>query len=388
MKTKTVLYVDMWKGEWIQELKLSGINRYAHKLAWRIIPISEEMSRPKSLAGVLSRLNPAGCIVECSAAHDDLPPSLFGKIPAVYLDCQPSLYGSKATKIILDNAATVRLAFHELSVNLPSAYAVVGYRNRRPWSTTREKIFRTIAEESGKPCAVFRRRTESDEARAWRLAQWVAALPAKTAIFAANDVTASEVVAACRRCGRKIPSEITLTGVDNIEAVCETATTKLSSIQVDFELAGYRAAKALDELMVRGRRKKTGPELFGPMMPVRRESTLGYGRRYEPRILQVVEKIRREALHGLTARDAMAGITGSRRLFEMRFREAMGHGVLDEILHVRLEHVCRLLAETDTPIGAIADFCGFNDNSTLAKLFRRRFGCSLLAWRKANRRKP
>ena len=124
------------------------------------------------------------------------------------------------------------------------------------------------------------------------------------------------------------------------------------------------------------------------MMPVRRESTLGYGRRYEPRILQVVEKIRREALNGLTARDAMAGIIGSRRLFEMRFREAMGHGVLDEILHVRLEHVCRLLAETDTPIGAIADFCGFNDNSTLAKLFRRRFGYSLLAWRKANRRKP
>ena len=69
MKTKTVLYVDMWKGEWIQELKLSGINRYANKLAWRIIPISEEMSRPKPLAGVLSRLNPAGCIVECSAAH-------------------------------------------------------------------------------------------------------------------------------------------------------------------------------------------------------------------------------------------------------------------------------------------------------------------------------
>ena len=50
MKTKTVLYVDMWKGEWIQELKLSGINRYANKLAWRIIPISEEMSRPKPLA--------------------------------------------------------------------------------------------------------------------------------------------------------------------------------------------------------------------------------------------------------------------------------------------------------------------------------------------------
>ena len=98
-----------------------------------------------------------------------------------------------------------------------------------------------------------------------------------------------------------------------------------------------------------------------------------------------MELIRREACNGLTAREAMKGIKGSRRLFEMRFREAMGHSILDEILSVRLERVCHLLSSTDTPIGAMAAFCGFKSDIALSKLFRRRFGMSLLAWRRQNR---
>jgi len=384
---KTVLYVDMWKGDAIQEMKLAGIRRYANRLAWRIIQLSEEKSRPGALAEALSRLNPDGSIVECSAAHEDLPPMFFGRIPTVYLDCDPALYGAKATKVLHDNVATTHLAFRELSANRPQSYAIVGYRARRPWTTIREKTFLAIVKETGKPCTLFKRQTETDGERASRLSQWVAELPPKTAIFATNDATASEVVAACRLSGRRIPSEITLIGVDNIEELSKNANPSISSIQVDFELAGYRAAKTLHELMARGGNAIRSPIFFGPMMPVRRESTLGYGRRYEPRILKVVEKIRREALNGLTAREVMAGEVGSRRLLEMRFREAIGHSVLDEILHVRLQHACKLLADTDTPVGAISDFCGFNDSSSLAKLFRRRFGCSLLAWRKANRRK-
>ena len=66
----------------------------------------------------------------------------------------------------------------------------------------------------------------------------------------------------------------------------------------------------------------------------------------------------------------------------MRFREAVGHSVLDEILHVRLEKARTLLAQTDTAIGAIPGLCGFGCDSTLDVLFRRRTGLSMRAWRK------
>jgi transcriptional regulator GlxA family with amidase domain len=62
----------------------------------------------------------------------------------------------------------------------------------------------------------------------------------------------------------------------------------------------------------------------------------------------------------------------------------MGHSVLDEILHVRLEKAFMLLAQTDTAIGAIPAMCGFECDSTLDKLFRARTGMSMRAWRRHN----
>ena len=379
----TILYIDMWKGERIQEMKLAGIRRYAGACGWTVKISSERQSRPKSLKRMLARLKPQGCIVEASAAHTDLPPRVFGKIPVVYLDVSRSLYGGRMARVVHEGEMTARVAFQELASNHPQAYAIVGYHDLRHWSHVREKAFRSLATETGRPFFAFVRRDESNASRAAHLVDWVRRLPLKSAVFAVNDNTAAEVVAACRACGRRIPTDMTLLGVDNLESVCEGGETQISSVQVDFERAGYKAAKMLDEL-ISGRETPPTEDCFGPLMVVRRESTRGFGRR-EPRIFPVVELIRREALNGLTAREAMAGITGSRRLFEMRFREAMGHLVLDEILSVRLEHVCHLLAKTDTPIGAIASLVGFGSDIALSKLFHRRFGTSLLAWRKANR---
>jgi LacI family transcriptional regulator len=120
-------------------------------------------------------------------------------------------------------------------------------------------------------------------------------------------------------------------------------------------------------------------------MVVRRESTLGFGRR-EPRILAAVELIRREACNGLTALDVVKSLQGSRRLTEIRFREAMGHSLLDEILSVRMEKVQFLLSMTETPIGAIAAMCGFRSEIALHKFFRRSTGQCMREWRNQNRK--
>ncbi len=373
----------MWKGERIQEMKLAGIRRYASMCGWKIRVLSEEESRPERLVPFLADVRPAGVIVEASAAHTDLPPRLFRPLPVVYLDCARSLYGGRIPKVVHDGEATTRMAFRELSSNRPCTYAVVGYTGSRPWSSVRERTFRALAKEAGRTCFTFSCRKESTEERAARLAAWVMRLPPKTAVFAVNDDIAAEVVAACRSCRKSIPSDMTLLGVDNLSGVCENGDTQISSMQVDFERAGYRAAKMLDDRMSR-RSGCQVSDCFGAMMVVRRESTRGFGR-IERRILPVVELIRREACNGLTAREAMKDITGSRRLFEMRFREAMGHSILDEILNVRLERACHLLSCSATPIGALAAFCGFKSDIALSKLFHRRFGMSLLAWRKQNR---
>jgi LacI family transcriptional regulator len=120
---------------------------------------------------------------------------------------------------------------------------------------------------------------------------------------------------------------------------------------------------------------------IGPMLVVRRESTAGRGRR-DRFILDAIERIRREACDGLTAADVAAAYPGSRRTFERRFREAAGHSVLDEIMHVRLERVFAMLSHRENRLGPIADFCGFGCEYELRKVFRARTGMSMREWRK------
>ena len=114
-----ILYVDMWKGECIQEMKLAGILRYATMRGWNVTVLSEEQSRPAGLAHHLAETSPIGCIVESSAAHRDLPPRLFGDVPVVYLDAGTGLHGGGISKVVHDGEATARAAFRELSSNRP-----------------------------------------------------------------------------------------------------------------------------------------------------------------------------------------------------------------------------------------------------------------------------
>ena len=210
----------------------------------------------------------------------------------------------------------------------------------------------------------------------------MAELAQKAAVFAANDNTAREVIDAAKRVHRAIPRSFTLLGVDNLEERCIEGEPTLSSIQIDFERAGYLAARALDDLL--HKREAAGKiRMFGPLMTFRRESTRGYGRR-EPRILEAVETIRAQACEGLTASEVIAHIGGSRRLVELRFREALGHSIHDEIESVRLEHVKHLLLDRSVALSVIIDQSGYPSGAALRKAFRLKTGKSLSDWRSEN----
>ena len=371
----------MWTGDLVHERKLAGIRRFADMRGWSVFTIGEKKSRPDRLPGALNRIRPVGCIVESSSGHRDLPPRLFGSVPTVYLDCPEGLYGDRVSRSMHDDEATVRRAFSELCSTCPSAYGVIGHGEAYFWSRKRVRIFRDLVGRSGLPCRVFPSMRRRDPAeRAKRLAAWVKKLPCKCALFAVNDIVAREVVQACRAVGRSVPEDMTLVGVDNCAEICETSVPKISSVQIDFERAGYRAALLVDRL-----RTHRGPycETFGPLMTVRRESTRGFGR-CGPQMLAAIDLIRRESCNGLKARDVVKLFKGSRRLVDMRFREVFGHSILDEIQSVRFEKVLFLLCQTSMALGAVAAQCGFGSEVTLREQFRRRMGLSLRAWREAN----
>ena len=345
--------------------------------------------------------HPLGFVVECG--DGGVPIADYGDAPAVFVNCAAKPRGRHFAAIPIDHEAIGLAAFRELSLCRPSAYAVVGPRYvKDSWPTIRARAFRAAATEAGAKCQVFAfkdPKCKYSAAEIERLASWLKQLPRRTAVFAVNDMRAAEVVEAAHKARLRIPQDLTLLGVDNDPSICEMSKPPLSSIQVDFENAGYLAAKTLAGMIAahdtspidlqdlqdfQDREKRADGVAIGPLLAVRRESTRGFGRR-EPNILAAVEIIRREACDGLTPRELISRFPGSRWLFEMRFREAMGHSVLDEILHVRLERVCTLLATTDIPIEAISDFCGFNSGRSLREHFLSRMKMSLREFRARNR---
>ena len=382
--SRRILYLERYDDADNHRRKLAGVMRFARTRKWEVEAIPAARWSPAGLPALLRRLRPAGCVVECLDAAGIPSPARFGKTPAVWLDPPEKLRWRGAPAVVCDNAAVARFAFRELAAGLPSCFAAVPSHRLQRWSEERIAAFRALCAEVGAPCHVFEGRTvrrgrpEDLARRRARLAAWLSTLPARCAVFAANDYSARDVALAARSVARSIPRELSLLGVDGMPDESGDATIRrLSSVRMDFELAGYLAARLLSSL------PSLPPQAaaFGPLCVLRGDSTRGRGRR-DPHILEAVGIIRREACEGLTAAALAARVPGSRKHFERRFREAMGHSVLDEILHVRLQAVMDLLSRPEPPIGTIADFCGFGSQVELRIAFRARTGMSMRQWRK------
>lgn len=95
-----------------------------------------------------------------------------------------------------------------------------------------------------------------------------------------------------------------------------------------------------------------------------------------------------DKLNAETAAETGAGLGRSRvsrRNFDRRFREAVGHSANEEIISVRLAAACEL-PRGGTQITAIPDLCGAGCYRTLDAMFRTRFGMSMGLWRERHAR--
>lgn len=366
--------------------RLDGIRRYAAARGIEVATLGRNDCAEEEVPEALARLRPLGCAVE----PPFLRPGFFRRFPSVYFDVprMPKWRGVKAS-VRCDEAAVAEAAFRELSAGMPPVFAVVSrWMYFCTWAAERVAAFRDCCRKAGKDCLVFDvRRDETEEEFSRRLESWVVALPRRCAVFAVNDAIAVDVSRVFRAAHRSMPHDATLIGVNASDPKDGAASAEISSVRIDFELSGYLAARALLARCAAGEpraRREAAPASFGPLLVERRKSTRGH-RRGKPFVLEAVDMIRREACEGLAAADVIrrSGVTKS--LFTLRFREAMGHSVRAEIEQVRLARVLTLLAETDTPLGVVADMCGFGSEVELRQIFRKRVKTSMKEWRALHR---
>lgn len=249
------------------------------------------------------------------------------------------------------------------------------------WSVWREKHAVARLRAAGHDCACYRPTAPAGDvaAEAGNLVRWLRELPKPVGIMACYDIRGQQVLDACRSAGLAVPDEVAVVGVDNDTLLCELASPPLSSVIPNAHGAGYEAAALLDRLMA-GKRVAATAHLIAPLGLAERQSTdvLAVDDR---EVARAVQFIREHACEGIKVGDLLRTVPLSRRVLEQRFQRLLGHTPREEILHVRLNRVKQLLAETDLPLYLVAERTGFEHVEYLSVLFKRETGRTPSAFR-------
>ena len=213
----------------------------------------------------------------------------------------------------------------------------------------------------------------------WKIAEWLKGLPRPICVFAANDDGAVYILQACKIAGLPVPEEVAVLGVDNDELVCNLAFPPLSSVELDFENAGFFAAHHLDELM----QKKAEPKvmLVKPLEIVGRRSTdiLVLDDEF---VTKALVFIRANFQKPVRTSEVVNAACISRRELEKRFKKTLKRTIKGELDRLRIEWIKKKLLNSNEPVYRIAESLTFTDPEHFARFFKNATGQTPAAYRK------
>lgn len=255
------------------------------------------------------------------------------------------------------------------------------------WSLWRQQYFADYLKDSGYECHTYAGDSPQTKNFSWNreqraLTKWVTNLPKPIGILACYDIKAQQLLDACREVDIAVPEQVAVLGVDNDALLCDLSTPSLSSVAPNAYRAGYEAASLLHRMMA-GEKVEAEPHLIDPLGVETRESTDVSAIR-DPEIADAVRFIREHACDGINVNDVVKQTPLSRRVFESRFRKAVGRTAHEEIVRVRINRVKQLLSETDLTLASIATKAGFRHVEYLTVAFKRSTGVTPTQFRKKN----
>lgn len=287
----------------------------------------------------------------------------------------PSSPLAQFSEISSDAIEVSRVAADHLLARRFSHYAYVG-SDDRGWSLRRKVAFQKYMAKHGFDVHVYSQ-PKLQRDRVWEreqefLARWIGKLPTPIGLYACDDDRGREVLEACSFAGLHVPEDVAVIGVDNDEVFCELAFPPLTSIALNAEAAGYRAAALLDGMM-RGRTREPRHIVVESLGVVTRRSTEVVAVEDED-VVAALQFIHREQGRGISVDDVAEHAAMSRRNLETRFRETMGRTILEEMQLVRLERAKRLLVETTFPVSKVAELAGFGSAGYFIQFFQKQLG--------------
>ncbi|MEZ9133810.1 XylR family transcriptional regulator [Vibrio breoganii] len=287
--------------------------------------------------------------------------------------------------VATDNQALVEMAFQHLKGKGLQNFAFYGIPDApcRRWASEREKAFKNIVAREGYASAVFRGNETSSGSWQYdmnRLADWLQRLPTPTGIIAVTDSRARHLLQVCSHLNIMVPDKVAVIGIDNEEVTRYLTRVSLSSVAQGSKEMGYRAAKMLHNILDTQANSENAAlvptarprVMIPPSMVYERQST-DYQALNDPYVIQAMHFIRHNACKGIKVDQVLSYVGISRSNMEVRFKEARGHSIHQEIHNSKLKRACNLLTSTSLSINDIAEVCGYPSLQYMYTVFKKNF---------------
>ena len=348
---------------------ISKYNRFHEK--WSAF-VDDQAVAQKNPDWLLSKAKWDGIICKHTA------PELFDacikrKIPVVDLSDDEMVIPG-VPKIRPDNPAIGHMGAEHFMERGFRNYAFCGFLDES-WATDRKKGFLEALNLLKHKSACFESEWPKASTPGWeekeerKIAKWVEKLPKPVGIMACNDLRALQVINACRNLGVQIPEEVAVLGANNETIRCELSLPQLSSVPLNAEYYGQKAAQTITS-MIRGEQPPTNVEFVDPLEVVTRRST-DFLAIDDPCVFAALSIIKDQACKGITVDEITRMIHVSRSLLERRFRKFLGKSPQAEIRNLQIQRIKELLRETDYTLAHIADLVGFEHPEYMCVVFKK-----------------
>lgn len=310
------------------------------------------------------------------------------------------------TVSFVSDAAAIGKAAAELFIRHDLAsFGYVGARTSVSfsWDVARRDAFLAALAEKGFTAAVYKPApvTAGAVADNAALADWLKSLPKPCGLFVSYDVRAMNVLGICHANGISVPEQVQIVGVDNEPWICEKTTPTLTSIEPDFEGAGWRAADAILALTepkskckienvkckIDGQQSSSGTipaiQTFGIKRIVKRMSTTdAHG--HAGRAIRARDYIAAHATERISVAALAKKLCCSLRTLQVSYAKVFGIRVTDEIAAAKVAEAKKLLAG-DTPIEDIPEQIGYGSSRQFKCVFKARTGMTMSQFRRCGR---
>jgi LacI family transcriptional regulator len=338
----------------------------------------------KAVFNKLKKFNADGIIANHINTKEQFNVIADMELPMIILgDYFPQEQYDKYIHIRSDSEKIGKLTAEHLLERGYKNYAFCGY-DFLNWSRTRGSAFEKRLVENGHHLHIYEQ-PKSKTKFVWEneqyiLAKWLDSLPKPVGVMACNDNRAQQVIDACHIQKLHVPEEVAIIGVDDDEFICDLTDPPLSSIPLDNESAGFEASRLLG-MMIKGKPVLTKEITVVPTHVIARHSTdmLAID---DPDVAKALKYIRQNTKDLLQINDVLNVVSVGRRTLEERFKRILKHTVFDEITRCRINHISRLIVETNKSIGEIALDFGYTSEAHISRYFKRIQGVTPLEYRK------